>query len=257
MPWSDQDASGESPPWRSARRCGGCPITPASSAPASPSRARSAANTAMSMCAGIPAARSSTRRARSGCAVTDWQNVILVNMLGKRFYDETGGQFTYNTYQSDQSLRARQLSQRQERRSTTRAISSTPRWPASATASNGGGPIWAIFDADGGRAREMGPACRRMSMSTPASSSAPTASTSSPAKIEMKYQRVPMPPRESRGDGRALQLLRRCRQGCGFRQAQAALQDRASRRSTPPGRRRWSTIPAPACASTRAARSST
>ena len=33
----------------------------------------------------------------SGLPVSDWQNVILVNMLGKRFYDETGDQFTANS----------------------------------------------------------------------------------------------------------------------------------------------------------------
>ena len=34
----------------------------------------------------------------TGLRVTDWQNVITVNMLGKRFYDETGRQFTANNY---------------------------------------------------------------------------------------------------------------------------------------------------------------
>jgi len=34
----------------------------------------------------------------SGLRVTDWQNVITVNMLGKRFYDETGRQYTANNY---------------------------------------------------------------------------------------------------------------------------------------------------------------
>src|SRR5499425_210873 len=38
-------------------------------------------------------------RARaSGIVVQDWQNVILVNMLGQRFYDETAGNFTGNNY---------------------------------------------------------------------------------------------------------------------------------------------------------------
>jgi succinate dehydrogenase/fumarate reductase flavoprotein subunit len=32
-----------------------------------------------------------------GLAVTDWQDLILVNMLGRRFYDETAGHFGYNT----------------------------------------------------------------------------------------------------------------------------------------------------------------
>ena len=45
-------------------------------------------------------------------------------------------------------------------------------------------------------------------------------------KIRMKYQRVPMPPAKLRRDGRALQFIRRYRRGHGFRQAEAALQDR-------------------------------
>jgi len=32
--------------------------------------------------------------------VSDWQDVILVNMLGKRFYDETGSGFSANGYKS-------------------------------------------------------------------------------------------------------------------------------------------------------------
>ena len=39
-----------------------------------------------------------------GLSVEDWQNVILVNMLGRRFYDETAGHFGYNTYLSVNSL---------------------------------------------------------------------------------------------------------------------------------------------------------
>src|SRR4029078_149840 len=34
----------------------------------------------------------------TGLRVTDWQNVITVNMLGKRFYDETRRTFTGNAY---------------------------------------------------------------------------------------------------------------------------------------------------------------
>ena len=35
-----------------------------------------------------------------GLPVKDWQDAILVNMIGKRFYDETAGHFNYNTYRS-------------------------------------------------------------------------------------------------------------------------------------------------------------
>ena len=36
----------------------------------------------------------------SGLYVKDWQDVICVNMLGRRFYDETGGQYIANNYNS-------------------------------------------------------------------------------------------------------------------------------------------------------------
>ena len=40
-------------------------------------------------------------RARAtGLRVANWQDVILVNMLGKRVYDETGGQYIANNYNS-------------------------------------------------------------------------------------------------------------------------------------------------------------
>ena len=42
----------------------------------------------------------------TGLRLTDWQNVITVNMLGKRFYDETGRQFTSNSYKGVEIGRA-------------------------------------------------------------------------------------------------------------------------------------------------------
>ena len=83
-----------------------------------------------------------------GLRVADWQDVILVNMLGQRFYDETGGHFNYNTYQSTDPYEPY-------------SAISTPRTPnynpsnfinaalaGIGDGHNGGGPIWAIFDAD-------------------------------------------------------------------------------------------------------------
>src|SRR5262249_32693195 len=34
----------------------------------------------------------------TGLPVGDWQDVVLVNMLGQRFYDETAGNYTSNSY---------------------------------------------------------------------------------------------------------------------------------------------------------------
>ena len=38
------------------------------------------------------------RAGASGLRIADWQNAIMVNMLGQRFYDETGEQFFGNNY---------------------------------------------------------------------------------------------------------------------------------------------------------------
>ena len=58
----------------------------------------------------------------SGLSVTDWQDVILVNQLGRRFWSETDARYEFfaaaMAYTGDESKR------------------------------NGGGPIWAIFDQD-------------------------------------------------------------------------------------------------------------
>ena len=82
----------------------------------------------------------------SGLRVGDWQNVVLVNMLGKRFYDETGDDFTGNQY-PDQSVSSGQLSQRQERQYNPNNFINAA-MAGIGDGHNGGGPIWAIFDAD-------------------------------------------------------------------------------------------------------------
>ena len=101
MPWSDQDASGE----LAAMAIGAVAVGPLQPdrrvrLDAHQARHRSAANTAIATCTGCRAARSSTAPAPSGLHVADWQDLILVNMLGKRFYDETGEQFIGNNYNS-------------------------------------------------------------------------------------------------------------------------------------------------------------
>jgi len=85
----------------------------------------------------------------SGLTVTDWQNVILVNQAGLRFYDETAEGFSSNRagivqpYQ--QGSFRNLLNVKMDARSTAfldAAMAGTGE-PV-----NGGGPIWAVFDAD-------------------------------------------------------------------------------------------------------------
>jgi succinate dehydrogenase/fumarate reductase flavoprotein subunit len=125
-----------------------------------------------------------------GLLVKDWQDLILVNMTGKRFYDETAPQFDSNEYKSIDPYDPWSWRNVQN-------VKFNPRnWINAALAGigddhNGGGPIWAIFDAD---------AVAREKWNT----SAPHVDTTGfffqadtlaelANKIKMKYQRVPMP----------------------------------------------------------------
>jgi hypothetical protein len=134
--------------------------------------------------------------ARANCRAvkgsTAWQNVILVNMLGRRFYDETGEQFTGNTYNS-----------------ITPYEPWSPRNVATVTykpnnllnaalagigdGKNGGGPIWAIFDAEAAAREHWTPAPPHVDAEAGFFFSADTLGGLARA-IEMKYQRMPMPP---------------------------------------------------------------
>src|ERR1700722_20045877 len=82
-----------------------------------------------------------------GLHVEDWQNVVLVNMIGKRFYDETARQFTAGNYES-------MLPYVPDNWRNGRNLKFNPNGFLDAALAgigeghNGGGPIWAIFDAD-------------------------------------------------------------------------------------------------------------
>ena len=97
----------------------------------------------------------------------------MVNMLGRRFYDETGLGFTTNNYNSinpytqGSYLNAKHVTYKPNN------------WLNAAMAGigdghNGGGPIWAIFDADAVRARTLEPCAAACRFGATASSSAPT-----------------------------------------------------------------------------------
>ncbi|HZT07241.1 MAG TPA: FAD-dependent oxidoreductase [Chloroflexota bacterium] len=85
-----------------------------------------------------------------GLRVDDWQDVILVNQAGLRFYDETKGQFTSNNYDAVKNYvpgSHRNASNITYRPSNflNAALAGTGE-PV-----NGGGPIWAIFDSEAAR----------------------------------------------------------------------------------------------------------
>jgi succinate dehydrogenase/fumarate reductase flavoprotein subunit len=127
-----------------------------------------------------------------GLHVGDWQNVIMVNMLGKRFYDETGRHFTPSTYKSIDSYEPNSF------RNAKNIKYDPNNWINAAMAGigdghNGGGPIWAIFDSDAVAREKWDPKPPNVDSDGGFFYSANTLEELA-KKIVMKHQRVPMPP---------------------------------------------------------------
>jgi hypothetical protein len=131
-------------------------------------------------------------RARAtGLQVKDWQDVILVNMLGKRFYDETGKQFSANNYMSlDPYTQGSYLNAKNIKYNPNNFINAA--LAGIGDAHNGGGPIWAIFDADAVTREKWNPMPPNVDVDAGFFFQADTLSDLA-KKIVMKYQRVPMP----------------------------------------------------------------
>jgi hypothetical protein len=127
----------------------------------------------------------------TGLRVNDWQNVITVNMLGKRFYDETGRQYTANNYKGVDPYIHGHYSNAQNIRW------SPNNWLNAAMAGiddgqNGGGPIWAIFDQAAVEREKWDPTPPNVDFDGGFFFKADTVAELA-KKIVMKYQRVPMP----------------------------------------------------------------
>jgi succinate dehydrogenase/fumarate reductase flavoprotein subunit len=127
-----------------------------------------------------------------GLMVADWQNLILVNMLGKRFYDECGAQFSYSSYMSVNPYEPYSYL-------NAKNITYNPNNFINAALAgigddhNGGGPIWAIFDADAVDREKWQPAPPHIDGDAGFFFTAETLGELA-QKIVMKYQRVPMQP---------------------------------------------------------------
>jgi succinate dehydrogenase/fumarate reductase flavoprotein subunit len=192
MPWSDQDASGElaameigASLWGLYNHVGefGATIT---------KPGRIGTQYGYVNLQWMPGSKVFHKARATGLRVADWQNLILVNMLGKRFYDETGKQFTANNYNSVKPyVHGHYLN--------AKNIQYEPNnWLNAALAGigdgrNGGGPIWAIFDADAVAREKWQPKPPNVDSETGFFFEAGTIEELA-AKIKMKYQRVPMPP---------------------------------------------------------------
>jgi succinate dehydrogenase/fumarate reductase flavoprotein subunit len=128
----------------------------------------------------------------TGLRIRDWQDVITVNMLGQRFYDETGAPFTTNDYNSINPYTQGSFR-------NVKSVTFDPHnWLNAAMAGigddhNGGGPIWAVFDQDAVARENWDPAPPNVDTGAGFFFTAGTL-TDLAEKVKMKYQRVPMPP---------------------------------------------------------------
>src|SRR5277367_3063508 len=131
-------------------------------------------------------------RARAtGLRVANWQDVILVNMLGQRFYDETGGQYIANNYNSlDPYVQGSWLNAKNLKWSPNNFLNAA--LAGIDDGHNGGGPIWAIFDIDGVAREGWQPRPPQVDIATGFFFSADRLADLA-EKIVMKHQRVPMP----------------------------------------------------------------
>jgi succinate dehydrogenase/fumarate reductase flavoprotein subunit len=127
-----------------------------------------------------------------GLKVADWQNVILVNMGGRRFYDETGRQFSPNIFGSFAPYV-------QGSHRNVKAVKYNPNNFINAALAgigdghNGGGPIWAVFDADAVARERWEPVPPHVDADGGFFFRANSIEDLA-ANIVMKHQRVPMPP---------------------------------------------------------------
>jgi succinate dehydrogenase/fumarate reductase flavoprotein subunit len=129
----------------------------------------------------------------SGLTVSDWQNVILVNQAGLRFYDETAEGFSSNrsgmVQPYEQGGYRNLLNVKMEARSTAfldAAMAGTGE-PV-----NGGGPIWAIFDADAVKRENWNPKPPDVDTVNGFFFEANTLAELA-GKVTMKYQAKPLP----------------------------------------------------------------
>ncbi len=191
MPWSNQDASGElaamavgAPLWGLYNQTGefGTNLTK----PGAIGCQYNYRNLQW-----MPGSSVFDRARASGLVVANWQDVILVNMLGQRFYDEAGDQFTANDYNSiNNYVQGSYLNAANQRYRPNNWINAA--LAGIGDGHNGGGPIWAIFDADAVVREKWNPAPPNVDVDAGFFFAADTLAGLA-RKIVMKYQRVPMP----------------------------------------------------------------
>jgi hypothetical protein len=128
----------------------------------------------------------------TGLSVKDYQNAILVNMIGLRFYDETAGQFPANNYNSIKPYVPRSyLNAANLKYEPSNFINAALAGTGDTTP--GGGPIWAIFDSDAVKREGWKVTPPYVDTAQGYFFSADSIAELA-GKIVNKYQRKPMPP---------------------------------------------------------------
>lgn len=192
MPWSDQDASGELAGMRIGAALWGLSHYSSETGSGLTKATKIGCQYGYVNLTWMPGSPVFDKARASGLRVTDWQNVIMVNMIGTRFYDETGDDFTGNQYNQVRPYHP------QSYVNAANVAYKPNNFINAALAGigdghNGGGPIWAIFDADAVAREQWMPEPPSVDTGAGFFFSADTLAGLANA-IKMPYQRVPMPP---------------------------------------------------------------
>jgi succinate dehydrogenase/fumarate reductase flavoprotein subunit len=192
MPWSNQDASGELAAMAVGAALWGLANQTAEFGWSITKAGRVGCRYGYTNTTWQPGSAVFDKAGATGLRVADWQNLILVNMLGDRFYDETEAQFTANNAESLKNYV----------QGSWRNVANQPHRSQNflnaalagiGDGHNGGGPIWAIFDADGAAREKWTPAPPYVDTANGFFFSANTLGELA-GKIVMQHQRRPMPP---------------------------------------------------------------
>jgi hypothetical protein len=192
MPWSDQDASGELAAMALGASLWGLFNQTSETGIGLSKAGMIGCQYGYRNLQWMPGSAVFDRARASGLRVANWQDVILVNMLGKRFYDETGEQFTGNNYNSiDPYVQGSYRNAKNVTYNPNNFINAA--LAGIDDGENGGGPIWAIFDADAVAREQWDPRPPNVDVDAGFFFQAETLAELA-RKIKMKYQRRPMPP---------------------------------------------------------------
>lgn len=128
-----------------------------------------------------------------GLAVSDHQNLIYANQVGKRFYNEAEGQFTANNWDSISNYTPNSyLNAARTKCAQTNYLPAA--MGLNGGTGNGGGPIWAIFDSDAVRREKWDPRPPFVDIKGGFFFSAGTIEDLA-RRIVNKYQKKPVPPK--------------------------------------------------------------